>query len=106
MIDKRHINVDYAAAITFDSDEGDNFLVNMTGNITGITLKNPYKGREITLIFKQDATGSRGISGWDSIVKISGASFSPTTTANSYSTIAFIYDDTNWIEVSRSLDVR
>jgi len=106
LLDKRFITVDYAASVSYNSDIGDVFLTTLTGNITTIILSNAYKGRILVLVFKQDSTGSRGISGWPANTKLAGASFTPTATANSYSTLTLIYEDTNWVEVSRTLDVR
>lgn len=105
LLDKRFVSVTRVASITFDADIGEVFYVSLDGNITGITLLNAYKGREITIIFKQDSTGSRTVAGWASTVKLSGAAFTVTSNASRYSIIKLVYDDTNWVESGRSLDV-
>lgn len=107
LLDPRFIEVDYSATPTFDCDEGDIFSIELTGNITGITLKNPYKGRKITIIFLQDGVGNRTVAGWAASVMLAGNSFTPTATADVYSTITFVYDENDkWVETGRTLDVK
>jgi hypothetical protein len=106
LLDKRFITVDFVAGITFDCDLAEVFQVTLTGNVTGITLKNPYKGRTITLIFLQNAVGNFTVAGWAADVKITGDTFTVTVTASVYSTITLTYTGSAWVEVSRSLDVR
>lgn len=107
LLDRRYIEVTRAASVTFDTDEGDVFYCELDGNITGITLKNPYQGRTVTLIFKQDGTGSRTVSGFDSTVMLAGDAFSVTSNANRYTTITLAYENKNskWVEISRTSDV-
>ena len=106
LLDKRFMTVDFVAGITFDCDLAEVFLVTLTGNITGITLKNPYQGRTISLIFLQNAVGNFTVAGWGSDVKITGDAFTATVTASVYSTITLTYTDSAWVEISRSLDCR
>ncbi|RKY32398.1 MAG: hypothetical protein DRP74_02685 [Candidatus Omnitrophota bacterium] len=106
LIERRYISVDFSATPTFDCDEGDIFKITLTGNITGITLKNAYQGRTITIIFLQDAIGSRTVAGWASNVKLAGAAFTVTSTASVYSAITLTYTGSVWVEVARSLDIR
>lgn len=105
LIDKRHIVSDFSATPTFDCDEADSYSMTMTGNVTGVTLKNPYIGREVTLIFIQDGVGSHTVA-WTTTVKLTGAAFSVTATASAASAITLIYDGTNWYEKARALDLR
>lgn len=105
LIDKRFISITRAASITLDSDEGDVFYTELDGNITGITIKNPYQGREITIIFKQDGTGSRTVAGWAATVMLAGNAFSVTSNADRYTTLKLTYDGTNWVETGRTSDV-
>jgi len=105
-VDARFSKVAYATSVEFDADESDAFLVELTGNITGITLKNAYKGRKVTILFKQDSSGSRTVSGWASNVKLAGAAAIGNDNADEYSTITLIYDDTNWVEIGRTSDVK
>ena len=104
--DLRFVSVDYSATPTFDSDEGDSFLITLTGNITGITIKNAYKGRQVVILFKQDAVGGHTITGWPANVKLAAAAAIGGDDAGEYSTITLLYDDTNWVEISRTSDVR
>lgn len=97
--------VTYAASITVDADEAETFFVTLTGNITGITIKNPDTGRKIKFIFLQDGTGSRTVAGWGSDVMLSGDAFSVTSNASRYTTISFEYINSNWIEIARTTDV-
>jgi len=105
LVDNRLITITRAASITLDTDEGEVFYIELDGNITGITIKNPYQGRKITVIFKQDGSGSHTVAGWAATVMLAGDAFSVTSTANRYTTITFIYDGTNWVEVGRTTDV-
>src|SRR3990167_4451704 len=105
LIDNRFIEIDAAASVTFDADEAEVFYVELTTNITSITIKNPFKGREIQIVFKQDGTGSRTVAGFGSDVMLAGDSFSVTSNANRHTTIAFVYANDTWIEVSRTSDV-
>ena len=106
LLDPRFIEVDFAASITFNADEAVVFLVILTGNITGITIKHPYYGRKITILFKQDGTGGRTVAGWASNVKLAAAAAIGGDQANEYSTITLTYDGTNWVELCRTSDVR
>ena len=106
LLDQRFIEVAFSATPTFDADEGDVFLITLTDNITGITLKNAYKGRNITILFKQDSTGSRTITGWPSNVRLAGAAAIGNDGANEYSSVTLVYDDTNWVETGRTSDVK
>lgn len=106
LLDKRFCSVDYSASISYDMDIADVILTTLTGNITTITIKNAYKGRILVLIFKQDATGSRTVTGFPANTKLNGAAFVPTITANSYSILTLVYDDTNFVEIAKALDIR
>lgn len=106
MVDKRFCIIDYAASVNYDMDIADVILTILTGNITTITIKNAYKGRILVLIFKQDTTGSRTVTGFPANTKLNTAAFVPTATANSYSILTFVYDDTNFVEIARALDIR
>lgn len=105
LVDKRHITLDFSATITIDVDEGESFDVTLTSNITGITIKNAFKGRVVTIIFIQDGTGGYTVA-FTTTVKLSGATFTITTTANAASSITLLYDGTVWREISRALDLR
>ena len=72
-----------SGAITIDYDVGNAYEISLTENITSITISNwPTSGDygEIIMKFKQDATGSRTVSGWPAAVKWPGGT-APTITA-------------------------
>ena len=78
----------------------------LTANVTAVTITNPGKGQKWTIIFTQNGGGGFTIAGWPSNVKLTGAAYAITGTAGAKSTISFLYDGTNHIEIARSLDVR
>lgn len=106
LLDRRQVSVDCAASITFDADEAESFYVELTANITSITIKHPYLGRRITLIFKQDSTGSRTVAGFGADVMLAGNAFSVTSNAERYTTLTLEYDaNDKWTEIGRTSDV-
>ena len=105
LLDKRHITLDFSATPTFDMDLAESYDMTMTANVTGVTLKNPSKGRTITLIFIQGGSGSYTIA-WTTSVKLAGAAFVPTVTVGAASAIKFLYDGTSFYEIGRALDIR
>ena len=105
LLDKRFISVTCDSTVVFDADQSDTFYVELTENITTITINNASTGRIITLLLQQDSTGSRTVAGFASNVKLAGASFTVTSNATRYSTLTLVYDGTNWVEIARALDV-
>ncbi len=105
LLDKRHIVLDFSATPTFDCDLADSYDMTMTANVTGVTIKNAYKGRVITLVFIQGGTGSYTVA-WTTTVKLTGAAFVPTVTVGAASVIKLLYNGTVWREMGRALDVR
>lgn len=95
----------FSATPTVDAAQVDTVFLNLTGNITGITINNPDTGRKLRFIFLQDGTGSRTVAGWPASVAFAGASFTPTATANKYSTVSFEYANSKWVEIARTLNV-
>lgn len=106
LFDPRVSTTAYAASIVVDASQAETFFITLTGNITGITIKNGSTGRKLKFIFLQDGVGGRTVSGWPATALLSGASFTVTTNANRYSTISFEYINSKWVEVGRTLDVR
>ena len=78
----------------------------LTANVTAVTITNAGKGQRWTIIFTQNGGGGFTIAGWPSNVKLTGAAFAITGTANAKSIISFVFDGTNHLEVCRALDVR
>lgn len=82
-----HTAPSYAASLTFDCTNGNSFKVTLTGNVTSITLSNPPASGtygEIVIMFVQDGTGSRTVTGWPASVKwVGGTAFTTTTLSSS-----------------------
>lgn len=95
-----------AGATTLDlaSCGADALRVTMTGNCT-FSFKNGLPGMEVKLLLVQDATGSR-TGAWASNAKFTGG-VAPTLTLTALhgDLLSFWFDGTNFIEMSRSLDV-
>ena len=105
LLDPRHVTKDFSATPTFDCDEAESFDITLTANITGVTLKNAYKGRKVTIIFIQGGSGSYTVA-WTTTVKLVGGAFTITTTASVGSAITLQYDGSNWWEISRALNLQ
>jgi hypothetical protein len=90
--------VTFSATPIFDSSLAATFLMNLTGNVTSSTILGSLAGRQVNFILCQDATGGRTFA-WP-------ASFlSPPTIGsgvNVCTTTQFVYDGTNWREISSS----
>jgi hypothetical protein len=70
--------------------------VTLTANCT-ITLPTATAGRSLTLLLRQDGTGSRTVT-WDSALWASGTAPTLTTTASALDVLVFIcIDGTNWM---------
>lgn len=91
----------YAASYTPDPYNGEVVLMTLTG---AITVNNPttapYPGQRMTFVFVQDATGGRVVT-WGSLFK---QNWTPTTTASRRNTISFVYDGTNWQQISSAIN--
>jgi hypothetical protein len=85
--------VTYGATITPDVTNGNVQQVTLTGNVTFNAFTSPVAGQSLTLIVKQDATGSRTLT---STMKFAGGSKTLTTAANSIDIISVYYDGTNY----------
>jgi hypothetical protein len=83
----------YASTITPNAANGNVQIVTLTGNVTMNALGSPVSGQSLTLIVKQDATGSRTLT---SSMKFAGGSKTLTTAANSIDIITVFYDGTNY----------
>lgn len=64
-----------SGTLTIDFAIAQTFLINMTGNVTTIAFENIPVGKSqtVALYFKQDATGTRTLTGWPSPGTISKA---------------------------------
>ena len=86
-------SLSYAATITPDVVNGNVQTVTLTGNVTFNAFANPESGQSLTLIVKQDATGSRTLT---SSMKFAGGDKTLSTAANSIDIITVFYDGTNY----------
>jgi hypothetical protein len=92
-----------SGTLTLDCSKADTFLVTMGANVSASAFTNLTAGQVVTVMLKQDATGSRTMS-WAALVKLSGGSVTLTTTAAKTDSFRFVYDGTNLREISRSLN--
>ena len=89
--------VAYAASITPNPTKGEYVEVGaLTGGITINAPTRPAKGLLLTFRFLQDATGGRAVT-WNAAFKHAWSDTG--NTANKQSTIRFVYDGTNWIQM-------
>lgn len=80
--------------------------VTLTANINLTAINNPLAGQSLTVVVRQDGTGSRTL-GWPASIKWVGASAPTlTTTAARNDVFTFFYDSftSSWRETSRSLN--
>lgn len=89
----------YAATYTPDPYQATNHLITLTGNITIAAPSNAHYGCPLNFVFLQDATGGRTIT-FNAVFK---KSLTATTTANTRTSIGFIYDGTNWVQTGTAL---
>jgi hypothetical protein len=91
-------------ATTFNSYNGTTIYATLTGNVTATISNGSHKGEVLRLALTQDGTGSRTIT-WPSNFKKAGGSLTLSTAASATDIVTMQYNGTNWIEVSRSLNV-
>jgi hypothetical protein len=90
-----------SGTLTLDLENGHNFEVTLTENVTTLTISNPPasgKAGAFTLILKQDATGSRTVT-WPASMKwADGTAPTLSTDANAVDILTFITTDagTTW----------
>lgn len=101
-------SVTYAASVTPNPYQGENIRIALTGNIlinntasttgqgSGTPPSGHHEGAKMTFIFVQDASGSHTVS-WGANYKVN---WTPDTSANKVNSITFVYDGTNWNQVS------
>jgi hypothetical protein len=87
-----------AGVLTLDCSTGNSFRINLNANVTSMSLTNPTDGQVITILWVQDATGSRTVS---MAANLKGAT-APSAGINTRSAQSFIYDSTttNWYATS------
>lgn len=94
-----------SGAVAVDASTGDIQILNLTGNVSGITISNPTTGQQLILVLVQDATGSRTIAFTTTVKWAAATAPTWTTTASRKDIVRLIFDGTNWLEASRSLGV-
>lgn len=82
-----------SGTITPNVTNGNVQTITLNGNLTFSAFTSPTAGQSLTLIVKQDATGSRTLT---STMKFAGASKTLSTAANSIDIISVYYDGTNY----------
>lgn len=86
---------DTSTAYTIDLSNGSVQVLTLTGNAT-LTFPAPVAGKGLTILLKQDATGSRSVS-WPASVKWPSITAPTiTTTASKLDKFVFISDGTYW----------
>ena len=86
------------STITLDLANGSVQIITLGGNIT-YTFPTPVAGKSLTLIQKQDGTGSRTVT-WPASVKWPAATAPTiTSTASRQDILSFFADGTNWYGV-------
>lgn len=89
----------YGSTITPNVINGNVQVVTLTGNVTFNGFTSAVTGQSLTLIVKQDATGSRTLT---STMKFAGGEKTLSTAANSVDIISVFYDGTNyWASLSK-----
>lgn len=96
-------------AVTIDASLGNYHEITLQANATSSTISFSYStssnyiGMEMTILWRQDGTGSRTYA-WPTNCKFAGAAApTATTTANRADLVTFRFDGTNWNEISRSV---
>lgn len=89
---------------TFNRVNGDFFRATLTGNITVTLTTGKVVGDMLTLKLTQDGTGNRTVT-WPGVFKKAGGTLTLSTAASAVDVIRMQWDGTNWVEVSRALNV-
>lgn len=104
----------FAATLALDASLGTMIVVSLTGNVTSWSIANAQPGELITVVFVQDATGSRTLASAASNIKFlnttylgstAGTAPTLTTTASKRDSFTFRYDGTNYVEQSRVMNM-
>ena len=96
-------SVIFSATPTFDASESDVFSMTLTANVTSSTITNPVIGKEITFLLSQDSTGGWTFAFPSDVVLRTGALLI-SSGVDEVTAVTFIYDGTNWQEVSYDPD--
>lgn len=91
-------------ATIFNRAEGEIITATLTGNITVTLTSGTVIGETLELRLTQDGTGSRTV-GWPSNFKKAGGTLTLSTGVGAVDHILVRWNGTNWLEVSRNLNV-
>lgn len=104
--DKVTTTLNPTTTVSMDMDTANIFYVNLTQNVTTVSNTTgtdyEYGGNTLTIVFVQDATGGRTVSGWDAVFDIESWS-EVGNSANAISVLRLVYDATNdkWRQISQ-----
>jgi len=96
--------VTFSATPTFYADAADFFRIVMTANITGVTISNGRLGQTVCILWQQDGTGGRTVTGFAASIELTGGAITPTAGANKATMQCFRYDGVSYWETSRAGD--
>ena len=101
------VQVTYAATIAPDAALSNAFWVDLTGNVILDQPTNPKAGQVVTILFKQDATGSRTLTFGTTLYGNAGNDWALTTDANAIDLLTLYYDGdaSRWRAMSLSKDI-
>jgi len=100
------VTVTFSNTPTFTVASGETQTITLTGNVTSYTVTNGTgAGQLLTLIWVQDASGSRTLAAPPGNVKLAGGAFTLSTAVNSRDSITFRWDSVAsvWQEIGRGL---
>ncbi|MBI4464210.1 MAG: hypothetical protein HY647_05850, partial [Acidobacteria bacterium] len=98
------VPVTFSTTPDFNAFLGNTFKMTLTGNVTSSTISNASTGQFLTLLLCQDGTGNRTMT-WPTNLKLSGGSFTLTTTGSKCDSLTAIYDGSNWYETARATNL-
>lgn len=93
-----------SGAVTIDASTGQVQNVTMSGNVTSSTITNASVGQRLTIMWRQDGTGTRTYV-WPTGIKWAGgaAPAAGATTAGYVDKATLEFDGTNWFEVDHAM---
>lgn len=103
--------VTFAAVLAINFDNGRLATCTLTNNLTSLTLSGGVAGEVYCVKLVQDATGSRTLSSpaatilWNGTTLYGSTHTAPTltTTASKTDSFFFLFDGTNYIEITRNM---
>lgn len=90
-----------AGAVTISAISTQVAQILLQANATSSSITNAYVGQQLTVMWKQDATGGRTVV-WPTNFIFAGTMPAVASAANAITASSFIYDGANWNEISRS----